>query len=134
MIKVAIAGKFDPCHEGHIDHILKAGALGYLTIITHDDEVIKKIKGCCNIALWAREAVLKGLLCLYNIQGCVVVSVDTDGTVALTLKLIKPDIFAKGGDRTSDNMPENEIKVCKEIGCEIHYGVGDLLNASSKMG
>jgi cytidyltransferase-like protein len=40
-MKIAIAGKFDPVHEGHIDHIVKAAKLGdYLYIITHTDHVV----------------------------------------------------------------------------------------------
>jgi cytidyltransferase-like protein len=51
MKTVMVAGKFDPLHEGHIDHIRKAAKLGKLLVITHTDEVIKKLKGRCNIPL-----------------------------------------------------------------------------------
>ena len=63
------------------------------------------------------------------VQG-VVVSIDKDGTQVETLRLIKPDFFAKGGDRTPDNMPQCELDVCNEIGCQLVYGVGDKLNSS----
>jgi len=68
-----------------------------------------------------------------GINGEVLPTLDRDGSSVETLRVYKPDIWAKGGDRTPDNMLQSEIDVCKEIGCEIVYGVGDKLNSSSKM-
>jgi len=138
---VAIAGKFDPVHEGHIDHILKATKLGdYLLIITHNDESVAKFskKGKCAVALWARKMILEGIIAVNNIRGRVVVAEENGDSTnspicAGTLRKYKPNIFAKGGDRTPDNMPKEEIEVCKEIGCRIVYGTGDLLNSSSTL-
>jgi len=134
MVVVAIAGSFSIVHEGHIDHIQKAYKLGnWLIIITHKDRIIKKYKGIRPVTLNARIAILKGLISSLGGLGEVIVARDTDGTVTKTLREIKPDIFAKGGDRNDGNMPQSEIDVCKEIGCEIRYGVGDLLNSSTKI-
>ena len=133
MTSCVFPGSFNPLHEGHIDHIHKAAKLGKLLVITHTDEVIKKLKGRCNISLYAREIVLHGVLLHFNIRGRVRISVDKDGTITETLRKYKPDILAKGGDRTVNNMPQNELDVCKELGIEIKYGIGDRLNASSKM-
>ena len=132
--KICVAGKFDPCHDGHINHITRASRLGdYLVVITHPDKIIEKERRC-NIPLWARIITLEGILLRLGIKGEVIVSVDTDGTVAETLRMVKPDIFAKGGDRSGpNNMPQNELEVCQEIGCEIVYGIGEQLNQSSKM-
>lgn len=54
----------------------------------------------------------------------VVKVIDSDMTVARTLALIKPDIFAKGGDRTEKNIPKAEQDICKKLGIQIVYGVG----------
>ena len=59
--------------------------------------------------------------------------IDKDGGCADTLRLVMPNIFAKGGDRIPSNMPQKEVDVCREIGCDIVYGVGDQLNSSSKL-
>ena len=40
------------------------------------------------------------------------------------MRLIQPDIYAKGGDRTPGNMAQMEIDVCNELGIRIVYGVG----------
>ena len=48
---------------------------------------------------------------LENIKGvdCVVAGVENDQTVTKTLEILKPDVFAKGGDRTRpENIPEAE--------------------------
>lgn len=90
-------------------------------------------KGLHFVSLATRTAILKGLLLLLGGKGEVVVSIDTDGTVSKTLEMLKPSIFAKGGDRVPNNMPTNELEVCQRIGCEIQYGVGDLLNSSTRI-
>ena len=62
---------------------------------------------------------------------------NVDKTLASheSLKRYKPQTFAKGGDRTSDNMPQEEIKICKELGIEVIFGVGgfDKIQSSSKL-
>ena len=52
----------------------------------------------------------------------VVISIDKDKTVCKTLEFIKPDIFAKGGDSTLDNVPEKEA--CERLGIKMVLGVG----------
>lgn len=133
-----VCGKFDPIHNGHIDHIIKASKLGdYLIIVTHIDETIARDskKGECFVPLWARKLLLEGLLKALNVSGEVVVAepIDVDGTISNTVRTLKPDILAKGGDRIIGNMPQNELDACAEVGCEVVYGIGDLLNSSSSI-
>jgi D-beta-D-heptose 7-phosphate kinase/D-beta-D-heptose 1-phosphate adenosyltransferase len=136
---VAIGGKFDPIHDGHIDYIRKASKLGdYLYIMVNTDESVARYsaKKFCAVPLESRIILLEGLLLYFDIHGEVVVTVDTDGLVAETLRILKPDVFAKGGDRTPENMAENckkELDVCREISCEVVYGIGDLLNSSARI-
>lgn len=128
MVKVAVAGGFDPLHIGHIRHIEAASKLGgrLIVIVSTDRDMIRK-KGYEFLPFEERMEIIKALKWVDE----VIPSIDADGTVAKTLKVIKPDIFAKGGERTEDNMPENEIQACKEIGCKIVYGVGEQLQSSS---
>jgi D-beta-D-heptose 7-phosphate kinase/D-beta-D-heptose 1-phosphate adenosyltransferase len=45
-----------------------------------------------------------------------------DISVCRELELLKPNIFANGGDRKEDNIPEYEL--CKRLGIEMVFGVG----------
>ena len=129
MRTTVVAGKFDPFHEGHLDHIVKASKLcDYLFVVTHKDESIN-----ASIPLYVRKIIITGVLLVHGIPGQVMTSMDTDGKVVKTLEALVPDIFAKGGDRTPDNMPQEEIDICEKMGIEIVYGVGDLLNSSTKI-
>ena len=61
----------------------------------------------------------------------VIIDPGKNTTSEEALKLIKPDILAKGGDRIPGSMPEVELKVCKELGCKIVYNVGGAKVQSS---
>lgn len=45
-----------------------------------------------------------------------------DMSVCAELMKLKPDIFANGGDRFLDNIPE--AVVCRKIGCKTVFNVG----------
>lgn len=134
MRKVCTAGGFDPFHDGHLQHIEEAMKLGdYLIVLISNDADMVRKKGKCNIPLQARIRIVQLILKGLGFPGEVIETIDKDGTQAETLRMVKPDKFARGGDRTPDRMPPNEIEACREIGCEIVYGVGEQLNQSSKM-
>lgn len=128
--RVAIAGGFDPLHSGHIDHIRKASTLGDLliVIIARDDQLIKK-KGYCFLPLAERMEILK------SIKGVneVIMNRDEGLDCSKTLETIRPDIFAKGGDRVSSNMPSSELEVCQRINCRVVYNIGEHLNSSQEI-
>jgi len=128
IIKVAVSGGFDPIHSGHIDHIKKAKQLGdYLIAIVQSDENLIRKKGYAFMPYSERASIVGALKYVDEVAK----NIDGDGTSARTLERVKPDIFAKGGDRSPNNMPKNEIEICGRIGCKIIYGTGDQLNSSS---
>ena len=45
-----------------------------------------------------------------------------DISICKELGAIRPDIFAKGGDRTADNIPE--FTLCRELGIKMAFNVG----------
>ena len=120
LVTVAISGAFDPIHVGHIRYIREAAKLGYrLVVILNGDDFLLRKKGFVFRPFEDRKEILQ------NIKGVdeVIASVDEDQTVCKTLELVKPDIFAKGGDRTGpENIPEAET--CRQIGCKLVTNVG----------
>ena len=120
LVTVAISGAFDPIHVGHIRYIREAATLGdRLVVILNGDDFLLRKKGFVFMPFEERKEILE------NVKGVdeVIASVDEDQTVRKTLELVKPDIFAKGGDRTgSENIPEAET--CRRIGCKLVTNVG----------
>jgi cytidyltransferase-like protein len=119
-ITVAISGAFDPIHIGHIRYIAEASKLGdRLVVILNSDEFLLRKKGFVFMPLEERKEILE------SIKGVseVISSIDHDQTVCKTLEMIKPDIFAKGGDRTGpENIPE--AGTCYLMGCKLITNVG----------
>ena len=54
---------------------------------------------------------------------------DSDGTVCEALLRLKPDYFANGGDRKTNNTPEMEI--CDELNIEMLWNIGGGKTESS---
>ena len=115
---VAISGGFDPIHSGHIDYIREARKFGKLLVILNTDKWLIEKKGNYFMDYETRKYILE------NIKGIwkVVPQIDEDMSVSKSLEYYKPDIFAKGGDRGPDNIPEYET--CKQLGIEMKFNVG----------
>lgn len=58
-------------------------------------------------------------------------SIDEDRTVCKSLEAVRPDIFAKGGDRTAGEIPEGEV--CRRLGIKIIDGLGEKIQSSSSL-
>ncbi len=125
-IKVAASGYFNPLHKGHVEYLEKARQLGdYLIVILNSDHQ-RALKGSKEFMDEnERMAIVAALRCVDE----VIISIDRDGTVCDTLALIKPDIFAKGGDRFATEIPE--AKVCDELKIRMVDGLGDKIQSSS---
>jgi len=134
MVTVLISGGFDPFHEGHLEYVIEASKLGdcLVVAVNCDQDMVNK-KGKCNLPLWFRMKTVELWLGEHEIIGKVIASVDTDGSQAKTIRIVKPDIFANGGDRTLETANVGEIEACREVGCKDIYGVGEKINSSSSM-
>jgi len=132
---VITSGYFNPLHIGHINLIREAKKLGdFLVVIVNNDEQVK-IKGSVSfMPEQERIEIIKAL----RYADDVVLSSDKDGTVAESLVMVAKKypkeslFFAKGGDRNSNNIPENEKKACEEFKITVINGVGgDKIQSSS---
>jgi len=123
---IAASGYFDPFHVGHLEYLEKAKQLGdKLIVIVNNDIQIKLKKDSVFMSQEDRMKIIKALKCVDE----VFLSIDTDRSVCKSLEAVKPDIFAKGGDRTIDEIPETPI--CNKLGIKIIDGLGEKIRASS---
>ncbi len=128
MKKVCISGYFDPLHVGHIEYINKAKKLGdYLVVIVNNNLQCKLKKGNFFMDENDRVEIVRNLKSVDE----VFLSIDDDKTVCQSLKILKPSIFANGGDRKNYEIPES--KVCDMYSIEIIDGLGEKIRSSSDL-
>lgn len=115
---VAVSGGFDPIHVGHVRMIQASALIGDVVVIVNSDEWLNRKKGYSFMPFEERAEIIE------SIRGVVAVikADDEDGTVCQTLRELKPDVFANGGDRVNDNTPEGAV--CNELGVEMMWNVG----------
>ncbi|OGM96650.1 MAG: hypothetical protein A3B86_04700 [Candidatus Yanofskybacteria bacterium RIFCSPHIGHO2_02_FULL_38_22b] len=122
-IVVAVSGGFDPIHIGHIRLIRQAKKLGdKLVVILNNDNWLKKKKGYIFMHQKERKEILESI---NGVDEVILTSHKLnpeDMSVSEELLKIKPNIFTNGGDKTPTNIPE--APVCKKIGCEMVFNVG----------
>lgn len=124
-MKVVASGYFDPLTVGHVEYLEKAKKLGdKLIVIVNNDTQASLKKQFSFIKQDERLTIVKALRCVDE----VVLSIDQDRTVCKTLEMLKPDIFAKGGDQNIGTIPEKEI--CDLYNIKIIDGLGDKIQSS----
>ena len=107
-----VSGGFDPIHEGHIEMIKASAAKsdGVILLLNSDEWLCRK----------------KGKNLSFN---------DDDNSACDGIRKVKAKysdcelVFANGGDRTKDNIPESSV--CKELGVSLEFGVGGENKANS---
>jgi cytidyltransferase-like protein len=130
---VLITGGFDPLHSGHIAYFKAAKKLGDLLIVgVNSDEWLTRKKGAPFMPYRERSEIVK------NIVGVdfVINFDDSDGSARHAIQMVRQSypgnhiIFANGGDRTQENIPEMSIE---DPNLEFAFGVGgeDKKNSSS---
>ena len=125
---VACSGYFDPLHVGHIECLELAKALGdkLVVIVNNRKQAIAK-KGYEFMPLKERVKIVESL----KVVDEVFESIDEDASVCKSLAAVKPNIFAKGGDRNVGNIPENVV--CEEFNIKIIDGLGAKIQSSSDL-
>lgn len=130
---VLITGGFDPVHSGHIAYIQAAKKLGDLLVIgVNSDAWLTRKKGAPFMPLSERAAILR------NIVGVdfVIDFDDADGSAKHAIWMVRQSypqdhiVFANGGDRTQENIPEMDAA---DDNVSFVFGVGgeDKKNSSS---
>ncbi|HEU4684771.1 MAG TPA: D-glycero-beta-D-manno-heptose 1-phosphate adenylyltransferase [Nitrospira sp.] len=109
-------GCFDLLHRGHITYLSHAKALGDVLIAAlNSDESVRALKGPGRPInpLRDRLEVLAALSCVDHL-------IAFDGLSPTTLlRLVRPDVYVKGGDYTKDTLPEAAL--VESLGGVIHF-------------
>jgi len=132
---VLVTGGFDPIHSGHIAYLKSAQKLGDLLVVgVNSDEWLQRKKGK-EFMPWSERADI-----ISNIVGVhrVINFDDSDGSAKDAIRKLRsifPNdniIFANGGDRTKENIPEMEL-LTEMLHLNFVFGVGgeDKKNSSS---
>lgn len=128
---ILVTGGFDPLHEGHIEYFKAARVLGdRLVVGINSDAWLERKKGSFFQSYKTRHAIISSLRMVDD----TVDFNDDDGSAVDAIrkvKLLYPEdhiVFANGGDRTKENIPE---MVFDDV--EFVFGVGgeDKMNSSS---
>jgi cytidyltransferase-like protein len=128
MKKVIItSGFFNPLHIGHINLIKDAKKLGdFLVVIVNNDKQVG-VKG--KTPFMPEKERIEIIKAIKYVDDAFL-SIDKDISVSKSLIAVAKKysgaklFFAKGGDRNSGNIPENETKACKEFDIKIVNNVG----------
>jgi cytidyltransferase-like protein len=129
---VLVTGGFDPLHSGHIAYFKAARLLGDKLIVgLNSDTWLERKKGRAFMPIWERDQVIRELK---MVDMTVLVTDDIDGScttfIRETLELFPNDeiVFANGGDRTQDNIPEMKVQDSR---LSFAFGVGGENKANS---
>ena len=128
---VLITGGFDPLHSGHIAYFKAAKALGDILVVgVNSDAWLTRKKGSPFMPYKERSEIVR------NIVGVdfVIDFDDSDNSAKRAIWMVRQSypndkiIFANGGDRTDENIPEMDIQ---DTNLEFVFGVGGFNKANS---
>jgi len=128
---ILVTGGFDPVHSGHIAYFKAARTLGDMLIVgLNSDEWLERKKGRAFMPWNERLCIINNLSMVDEVY----TFDDSDGSACHFIEQIRAHypndelVFANGGDRTSDNIPEMRM-----LDVEFAFGVGgdDKKNSSS---
>jgi D-beta-D-heptose 7-phosphate kinase/D-beta-D-heptose 1-phosphate adenosyltransferase len=123
---VAASGYFNPLHIGHVEYLEKAKELGDKLIVIVNNDLQVGLKGSRPFMTeQERLTIIRSLRCV----DMAILAVDNDPTVCKSLEIIRPHIFAKGGDRFTYEIPESRI--CHDLNIAIVDGLGNKIQSSS---
>jgi len=128
---VLVTGGFDPLHSGHISYFKAARLLGDMLIVgINSDEWLERKKGRAFMPWNERLCIINNLVMVDEVY----TFDDEDGSAKHFIQQVRahyPDaelIFANGGDRTKDNIPEMDVV---DPNLTFAFGVGGSNKANS---
>src|SRR5574344_2321564 len=127
-----VSGGFDPIHEGHISMIMNAASkCDGVIVLLNSEELLKRKKGKNFHSTLTRKVICSSIKSVID----VIEFDDSDGSACDGILKVRNKykdaqlVFANGGDRTKENIPEESICLANNISLE--FGVGGDFKANS---
>lgn len=130
---VLVTGGFDPVHSGHLSYLSAARQLGHMLIVgLNSDDWLRRKKGRAFMSWVERANILRNLRMVDQVLDFD----DSDNSAIGAIQQVQDHypgahlIFANGGDRTQQNIPEMSVQ---DKNLEFRFGVGgdNKMNSSS---
>jgi cytidyltransferase-like protein len=129
---ILVTGGFDPLHSGHIEYIKAARKLGRVVVGVNSDAWLVRKKGQPFMSFEERLNIVNNLKDVMVAIGFD----DSDGSAKDAIRQVRKMfpkntiVFANGGDRTKENIPEMDTDI---ENVEFLFGVGgeNKMNSSS---
>jgi cytidyltransferase-like protein len=119
-----VDGGFDPIHAGHIDYFRAAAALGRPVLCNVSSDGYVSTKHAPLLPEDQRVRVLDAIRYLDLVH-------LSNTSTANVLRTLRPAAYAKGDDWVG-RLPEEELRICDELGIEIVY-LDTVTQSSSKL-
>jgi glycerol-3-phosphate cytidylyltransferase-like family protein len=117
---VVCSGHFSPTvHRGHLALFREAAALGHLVVCVNGRESTIRKYGVQMVSIDNRMELISELRSVSQ-----VLEWDQDN-MSEVIRLLKPNYFCNGGDRSGENQNPEELLAAQEVECIIKTGVGD---------
>ena len=121
---VMVSGGFDPIHIGHVRMFEEAKKLGdELVVLINNDNWLKFKKGYAFMPEHERKEIIEAFAAVDRVILSKHKKNTKDISISGELRSIRPHIFANGGDRKQDNIPEYAL--CQRLGIEMVFNVGE---------
>lgn len=109
-------GCFDILHPGHIDVIRNIKSRGFTTFVgVNSDRSVRELKGPKRPI--QNEIDRASLVAC--IKYCSYVFIFDETRVDRLIRLIRPELWFKGGDYTVESLDQEEVKAANEVGAQI---------------
>ena len=126
-----VSGGFDPVHIGHVRMFNEAKKLGnYLVVVLNNDHWLRKKKGAALMSEHDRKEIIEAFRVVDEVVITDHPENPEDMSVCRALEMIRPHVFANGGDR---DLPDAQIQgsslkpeyhLCDTLGIEMVFNVG----------